>query len=149
MSGSPAYPIVVAAGVVYLDGKILAARRKSGAHLAGLWEFPGGKLQEDESPEACLAREFEEELGVRVRAGRVLEVIHHRYPDRAVLLLFYACELIEGDPRPLGCEELRWLDREELETLDWAPADLPFVRRLAAGSPHLSHELTTRLGSEG
>ena len=135
MSESPAPTLIVAAGVVSLNEKILVARRKAGAHLEGLWEFPGGKLQRDESPEGCLVREFEEELGVRVRAGRVLEVIHHRYPDRTVLLLFYACELIEGKPRPLGCEEIRWLDRDELETLEWVPADLPFVRRLAAGSP--------------
>ncbi|MGH9463928.1 MAG: (deoxy)nucleoside triphosphate pyrophosphohydrolase [Vicinamibacteria bacterium] len=135
MSESPASTMIVAAGVVSLNEKILVARRKAGAHLEGLWEFPGGKLQRDESPEECLVREFEEELGVRVRAGRVLEVIHHRYPDRTVLLLFYACELIEGKPRALGCEEIRWLDRDELETLEWVPADLPFVRRLAAGSP--------------
>jgi 8-oxo-dGTP diphosphatase len=135
MSESPAPTIIVAAGVVSLNEKILVARRKVGAHLEGLWEFPGGKLQRDESPEECLVREFEEELGVRVRAGRVLEVIHHRYPDRTVLLLFYACDLIEGKPRPLGCEEIRWLDRDELESLEWVPADLPFVRRLAAGSP--------------
>jgi len=127
--------IVVAAGVVSADGKILAARRKAGAHLEGLWEFPGGKLEKDESPQECLEREFHEELGVRVRAGRVLEVVHHRYADRNVLLLFYACELIEGDPRPLGCEELRWVEGRELESLDWAPADLSFVRRLAANNP--------------
>ena len=133
MPERPTVPIVVvAAGVVSLDGKFLAARRKTGAHLEGLWEFPGGKLEADESPEECLVREFGEELGVRVRAGRVLEVIYHRYPDRNVLLLFYACELIEGEPRPLGCQELRWLAHNELETLDWAPADLPFVRLLVA-----------------
>ncbi|HEX9725610.1 MAG TPA: 8-oxo-dGTP diphosphatase MutT [Vicinamibacteria bacterium] len=135
MSESPAPTIVVAAGVVSLNGKILAARRQAGAHLAGLWEFPGGKLQMGESPEECLVREFAEELGVRIQAGRILEVIHHRYPDRTVLLLFYACELLEGKPRPLGCEEIRWLDRQELETLEWAPADLPFVKRLATGRP--------------
>ena len=130
MSDLPA-TVVVAAGVVSAGGRILAARRKTGAHLEGLWEFPGGKLERGESPEECLVREFAEELGVRVRAGRILEVIHHRYSDRSVLLLFYACELIEGEPRPLGCQELRWLGHEELGSLDWVPADLPFVRRLA------------------
>lgn len=134
MSEPPPSIIVVAAGVVRLDGKILVTRRKAGAHLAGLWEFPGGKLEGDESPVECLVREIEEELGVRVRAGRIMEVVHHRYSDRAVLLLFYDCQLIEGEPRPLGCEELRWLPPNELETIDWAPADLPFVRRLAAAN---------------
>ena len=125
--------IVVAAGVVISNGKTLATRRKAGAHLEGLWEFPGGKLEGNESPAECLAREFDEELGVQVRAGRILEVVHHRYSDRNVLLLFYACELIEGEPRPLGCQEVRWLTRDELADLDWAPADIPFVERLASG----------------
>lgn len=126
--------VIVTAGVLSAEGKVLAARRKAEAHLGGLWEFPGGKLRTDETPEECLVRELDEELGVRVRAGRVLEVIHHRYADRNVLLLFYACELIDGEPRPLDCQELRWVDYRELEALEWAPADLPFVRRLAAGN---------------
>ena len=133
MGAMSEHPTVVAAGVVSLDGKILAARRKAGAHLEGLWEFPGGKLETNESPEECLVRELSEELGVQVRAGRILEVIHHRYTDRNVLLLFYACEIIEGEPQPLGCQEFRWLKRKDLESLDWTPADLPFVRRLADG----------------
>ena len=139
-------PIVVVAGVLSSDGKILVARRPADTHLAGMWEFPGGKLGSDESPEECLVRELREELGIQVRAGRVLEVIHHRYPERAVLLLFYACQLIEGKPEPIGCAELRWLRREELESVEWAPADLPFVRRLAAGNPQ---DPTSRRGSEG
>lgn len=123
--------ILVAAGVVSRDGRFLAARRKTGTHLEGKWEFPGGKMEPNESPEECLIREFREELGVAIAAGPILEVIFHRYRERHVLLLFYACRLVEGEPRPLGCEELRWLDKRELETLDWAEADLPFVRRLA------------------
>jgi 8-oxo-dGTP diphosphatase len=123
--------ILVAAGVVSLNGRILAARRRAGSHLEGKWEFPGGKMESNESPEECLIREFREELGVAIEAGPILDVIFHRYPERNVLLLFYACQLLEGEPRPLGCEELRWLDKKALETLDWVPADLPFVRRLA------------------
>ncbi len=129
---SERFPLTVAAGVISVDGRILAARRKAGAHLGGKWEFPGGKLEPDESPDECLVREFQEELGIQVRVGQILEVIFHRYPERNVLLLFYACELIDGEPRPLGCEELAWVDKKDLSTLDWVPADLPFVRQLAA-----------------
>jgi 8-oxo-dGTP diphosphatase len=129
---SERFPLTVAAGVISVDGRILAARRKAGAHLGGKWEFPGGKLEPDESPDECLVREFQEELGIQIRVGQILDVIFHRYPERTVLLLFYACELIDGEPRPLGCEELAWVDKKELSTLDWVPADWPFVRQLAA-----------------
>jgi 8-oxo-dGTP diphosphatase len=124
--------IVVAAGVVEREGHILAAKRKRGAHLEGHWEFPGGKLEPDESPEECLVRELEEELGVVVRPGSVLDVVFHRYPERSVLLLFYPCALLRGEPKALDCEEVRWVPRRALSSLVWAPADVPFVERLAA-----------------
>jgi 8-oxo-dGTP diphosphatase len=123
--------VVVAAAVVEQNGKILAARRKKGAHLAGHWEFPGGKLESGESPEECLVRELEEECGVTVAPGRILEVVFHRYEEKAVLLLFYDCALVEGEPRPLDCDEVLWVARDELTSLDWAPADIDFVARLA------------------
>ena len=87
-------PIVVTAGVVVRNGSILVARRKSGSHLEGLWEFPGGKLEPNESPEECLAREFKEELGVEISVDRISEVVFHRYPEKTVLLLFYSCRII-------------------------------------------------------
>lgn len=112
------------------DDEILVARRKAGSHLEHLWEFPGGKLEPDESPEDCLRREFREELGVGVRVGRILEAVFHRYPDRTVLLLFFACELVGGTPRAIDCEELAWVKRRELTHLAWVPADVPFVQKL-------------------
>ncbi len=123
--------VLVAAGVIEREGRILAARRKQGSHLEGHWEFPGGKIEPDESPEECLVRELEEEIGVRVRPREILEVVFHRYPEKSVLLLFYRCDLVEGEPRPLDCGEVRWVARAELPSLDWAPADIPFVERLA------------------
>ena len=123
--------VVVAAGVLEREGRILAARRKRGSHLEGCWEFPGGKLEPDESPEECLVRELAEEIGVKVRPRRILEVVFHRYPEKSVLLLFYACELVEGEPEALECDEVLWVARQELASLDWAPADIPFVRSLA------------------
>jgi len=126
-------PLVVTAGVIIRDGLVLATRRKAGSHMEGHWEFPGGKLEPNESPEESLARELAEELGVQVRVGRVLDVVFHRYPEKNVLLLFYACELMECEPRPLDCEELAWLEAEELDALDWAPADKKFVSKFRRG----------------
>jgi len=125
--------VIVAAGVLERKGKILAARRKKGTHLEGHWEFPGGKLEPGESPEECLVRELAEELGVSVRPGRILDVVFHRYPEKSVLLLFYACSLVEGgpEPKPIDCAELLWVERERLHSLHWAPADVAFVETLA------------------
>lgn len=125
--------VIVAAGVLERSGKILAARRKKGSHLEGRWEFPGGKLEPGESPEECLVRELAEEIGVSVRPGAILEVVFHRYPEKNVLLLFYGCTLVEGapEPRALDCDEILWIERERLPSLDWAPADVAFVRKLA------------------
>ncbi len=131
--------VVVAAGVVSVDGKILVARRKAGAHLEHRWEFPGGKLEPNETPQECLIREFREELDVGIEVGKVLEVIFHRYPERNVLLLIYACRLVEGEPRAIGCEELLWIEKKEAERLDWVPADRSFVRRLASESREPSY----------
>jgi 8-oxo-dGTP diphosphatase len=125
------HTVLVAAAVLERDGKVLAARRKKGSHLEGHWEFPGGKIEPDESPEECLVRELAEEIGVRVRSRGILEVVFHRYPEKNVLLLFYRCDLLGGEPRAIECDEVRWVASEDLTSLDWAPADIPFVRRLA------------------
>lgn len=125
------HTVLVAAGVLEREGTILAARRKRGSHLEGHWEFPGGKLEPDESPEDCLVRELAEEIGVRVRPQEILEVVFHKYPEKSVLLLFYRCELLEGEPQPIECDEVRWVALADLPSLEWAPADVPFVRRLS------------------
>ena len=124
-------PIIVTAGVLIRDGDVLVAKRNEGAHLEGLWEFPGGKLEQNESPEDCLAREFREELGVDIEVGTILEVVFHRYPEKNVLLLFYSCRLLGGDPEPLDVAELAWTPKADLLDLDWVPADRPFVKRLS------------------
>jgi 8-oxo-dGTP diphosphatase len=128
---SERFPLLVTAGVVFHDGHVLVARRKTGSHLEDLWEFPGGKLEPNEAPEEGLVREFREELGVEIRVGRILDVVFHRYPEKNVLLFFYACELVEGEPRPLDVKELDWVKPEDLPRLDWVPADVAFIRKLA------------------
>jgi 8-oxo-dGTP diphosphatase len=128
-------PILVTAGVTIRDGKVLVAKRNKGSHLEGLWEFPGGKLEPNESPEECLAREFREELGVDIQVGKILEVVYHRYPEKNVLLLFYSSDLVEGEPKPLDVAELAWVPKVDLLELDWVPADIPFVKRLMGSGP--------------
>ena len=121
--------IVVVAAIVEREGRFLVARRLKGTHLAGLWEFPGGKVEPDESHEASLQRELLEELGVNATIGEEIVVTEHAYPERTVRLHFRKCR-IEGEPRPLLGQELRWVTRRELKTLDLPEADTELVEVL-------------------
>jgi mutator protein MutT len=121
--------IVVTAAVVERDGLVLVTRRQQGVHLEGYWEFPGGKCQPGESLAACLARELGEELDVTVRVGAELLATTHAYEDRQVALHFFACELL-SEPRPLLGQEMRWVARAELGTLQFPPADRELVALL-------------------
>jgi 8-oxo-dGTP diphosphatase len=121
--------LVVAAAVVEREGRIMLCQRLPNAHNALKWEFPGGKLEAGESPEAALARELWEELGVRVAVGRVRDAVYYRYPDRDVLLLFYGCAIVEGEPRTVECNAIAWATPEALPGYDFAGADLAFVER--------------------
>ncbi len=126
--------ILVAAGLIYReDGKLLIAQRPAGKHGAFKWEFPGGKVEQDEDPRDCLVREVREELGVEISVGEVIETIFHHYPERSVLLLFYRCKWISGEPRTLDCHAFDWTDVKRLGEYDFLQADLNFIRKLAAG----------------
>jgi 8-oxo-dGTP diphosphatase len=121
--------IVVAAAIVERGGRFLMARRLQGTHLEGLWEFPGGKVDPGESLEACLARELTEELGVEAAVGPLRWSTTHDYPSKRVELHFFDCA-IEGEPRPLLGQELRWVSRAELATLPLPEADAGLVALL-------------------
>jgi len=137
MDGGPPMhgcPLIVTAGVVREGDAVLIARRTSGT-LAGQWEFPGGKLEPGESPEACLARELREELGIEVEVGEIFAVTYHEYPDGPVLLLAYTCRLREVP----GCQGIgsgparapsRWVRICDLRRYAFAPADVPIVEKL-------------------
>jgi mutator protein MutT len=114
--------IVVLAGVIEHDGKFLLTRRLKHTHLAGFWEFPGGKCEPDESHEACLIRELHEELGVSTVVGEEILISEHDYADRTVRIHFRRCD-IAGDPSPQLGQEMRWVARSELATLQLPPAD--------------------------
>jgi 8-oxo-dGTP diphosphatase len=124
--------IVVTAAVVEDHGAFFVTRRQAGVHLAGCWEFPGGKCDPGESLERCLAREIAEELGCGVEVGRELLTVAHDYPDRRVELHFFSCTL-RGAPRPLLGQEMRWAARGELRSLAFPPADEALIQLLERG----------------
>ncbi len=121
--------IVVVAAVIEQDGRFLVARRLEGTHLAGYWEFPGGKVDEGEALEPALEREIEEELGSAISGLRKIFQTRHSYAERTVELHFYRCELI-GTARPLLGQELRWISRDEFSSMEFPPADAELIDRL-------------------
>ncbi len=124
---------VVAAALYDAAGRVLITERPAGKHMAGFWEFPGGKVDAGESDEAALARELHEELGVRVTAARHLMSLTHRYPDRTVELSLWVVERYSGEPSGLDGQGLRWVEPGQLAAQNIRPADRPFVERLMQG----------------
>jgi 8-oxo-dGTP diphosphatase len=121
--------LVVGAAVVEDGGRFLVTRRQRGVHLEGLWEFPGGKCEADESIAACLRRELLEELGTDALPGAELLAVSHDYPERTVELHFVTCTLL-GTPTPLLGQEMRWVPRSELRALEFPPADEELIALL-------------------
>lgn len=121
--------IVVAAAIIERHGRFLITKRQKGVHLEGLWEFPGGKREEDEALAACLARELREELDVDIDVGVQLFQTSHSYGDRTVELHFLSCT-VRGTPRPRLGQEMRWATREELTHLEFPAADAALIQRL-------------------
>jgi mutator protein MutT len=127
-------PIEVAAGLVFRQGKLLITQRYEDAHLGGLWEFPGGKREPNETFEQCLARELREELGIEVSIGARVGSLDHQYPGKTVHLQFFRCVWLEHEPRTLGCEALRWVSAEELKHFAFPAADQQLLDRLRTDS---------------
>ncbi len=120
----PAVPhYIVAAAVIRRNGRLLIARRPASGLLGGLWEFPGGKLQEGEDLPACLRREICEELGVEIEVGAPLGVYRHAYTHFSVTLHAFACKMLKGDPRPLQSSALRWATPAELPSYPMGKLD--------------------------
>lgn len=126
-------PVVVVAAVVEKDDAFLVTRRPDGVHLAGLWEFPGGKIDPPESHVDALRREMREELDTDVDVQDLVFHTTHVYPERTVALFFYNC-VLQQTPRPLLGQEMRWVKRADLSTLGFPPADEELIRRLAERS---------------
>ena len=123
--------IVVAAAILEDHGHYFVTRRHKGAHLGGLWEFPGGKVEPGESIAEGLRRELKEELGADVEIGEEFFTVTHDYADRSVELHFLSCTFLNA-PMPLLGQEMRWVPRDELKSLKFPPADDDLIKVLAA-----------------
>ena len=121
--------LVVTAAVIERDGSYLVTRRQRGVHLEGYWEFPGGKCEAGESLEACLRRELVEELGAGAVIGAEIFSVTHDYPERSIELHFLECRLLD-EPTPLLGQEVRWVARQDLTSLQFPPADDELIARL-------------------
>jgi 8-oxo-dGTP diphosphatase len=128
--------VLVAAAVLIEAGRVLLTQRKAGTHLAGAWEFPGGKVAPGEDPRDALRRELREELGIEATAGEIVDVTFHRYDDagKAVLLLFFEASRAPGspDPRALDVAAFKWAVADDLEPSRFPPADVEVLKKVRA-----------------
>jgi mutator protein MutT len=123
--------IVVVAAIIEHDDRFLLTRRQDGVHLAGYWEFPGGKVADGESHAAALRREIGEELDADVVVRDLVLETTHAYVERTVTLFFYRCSLV-GEPRPMLGQTMEWIARGQLSSRPFPPADEELIRMLTA-----------------
>jgi mutator protein MutT len=125
--------IEVAAALIQDEGgRYLITQRRRGSHLAGQWEFPGGKREPHESLEGCLRRELGEELSATFRVGELVETIRWEYPDRQIVLHFFRCQLESGTIAPLEGQAMQWVTLDALGEFEFPPADRSLIDRLRA-----------------
>ena len=122
--------IEVSAALIFRDGQLLITQRHAASHLGGLWEFPGGKREAGETFEQCLVREIREELGVAISVGELFEEVRHDYPEKSVHLKFFICQLISGEPQPLDCAAVKWIEKSGLDAHEFPAADAQLLVRL-------------------
>ena len=132
-------PIVVVVAVVEQDDAFLVTSRPAGVHLEGMWEFPGGKIDPQESHADGLRREMREELDADVDVHDLVFHTTHHYPERTVMLYFYRC-VLKQTPRPLLGQQMRWVRRSDLPSLGFPPADEELISRLIDDSPRPSRQ---------
>ena len=120
----------VTAAILIEDGKILIAKRKANDRQANKWEFPGGTVEQNETPQTCLEREMQEEFGIEVSVGKFLGESTYHYDHGPVKLLAYRTHLVSGRPALKYHSAFRWVSTEQLSNYDFAPADIPFVKKL-------------------
>lgn len=122
--------INVVGAVVVRDGTILSAQRSASMSLPGMWEFPGGKIEAGETPEQALRREMQEELLCTIDVGAHVETTSFEYDFGVVTLTTFYATLVEGEPRLTEHAEIRWIAAADLDSVTWAPADVPAVHQI-------------------
>jgi len=128
----PTTEVKVAAGVIERDGHVLLAQRAAQAHQGGLWEFPGGKLEPDETPAQALARELLEELGIQVTQSHPLIEVAHDYGDKRVRLFVFVVSAFQGQPHGVEGQPLAWVAAKSLPEYAFPAANLPIVQAYLA-----------------
>ena len=123
-------PIVVVAAIIEREGRFLVTLRPDGTHLAGHWEFPGGKVHHSETPAEALRREVFEELDCVVEVGELAHSVTHAYPEKTVQLFFYRCAL-DGEPKPIIGQQMQWVGKSELSQLPFPEADRALIKLLS------------------
>ncbi len=121
--------IDVTAAIIVKDNKVFAARRRAGLHLGGCWEFPGGKLEAEDTPVQCLNRELEEEFKITTRVGAFVGESVYDYGSKIVCLLAYQVQHLDGEFLLTDHDALCWLSLNELDSVQWAPAHIPLVQQ--------------------
>jgi 8-oxo-dGTP diphosphatase len=129
-------PLLVTAALIIREGRILVAQRLPDSRFEpNKWEFPGGKVDFSEHPMEAIRRELKEEIGIEVEVGDVYDLASHVYDQngmlRHVVILFYRCMIIYGEPMPLDCQDLKWIDRDQLARLSFVEGDHPVVEKLS------------------
>lgn len=127
----PRQRLLVVAALIERRGRVLLSQRRSDQSFPLTWEFPGGKVEVGESPEAALVREIREELGCGVRVWEIAELICHSYLELDLVMPVYRATIAAGSPRAVTVAAIAWVPRRELPTLSMPPADVPFARKLA------------------
>jgi mutator protein MutT len=117
----------VTAGIIRREGMILIAKRPEGRHLAGFWEFPGGKQEAGEGLETCLKRELYEELGMEIQSAIPLWTVQHEYATQKTTLHFFDCPKVLGTPSPMEGQEIRWVSPKDLQTYTFPPPDRAII----------------------
>ena len=122
--------IEVGAAVVFNHGTILISQRDDSSHLSGLWEFPGGKREDNETFEECVRREIQEELNVEVAVQDLFEAVEYEYAEKIVLLKFYRCQYVSGEAKALGCRQFQWVPPSKLLSYTFPPANELVIQKL-------------------
>lgn len=121
---------LVTAAIIMNNGKVLIAQRAENQDLAGKWEFPGGKVESGETPEECLKREINEELGINIKVSDFYGETTYQYDTGAIKLMAYKAQWIDGEYKLSVHSQIKWVKPHELENYDFAPADIYFVKKL-------------------